>query len=457
MNFNYLPARRLRGLATGAAVVAGALALLSGATPAEAPASLAASGIDLGAFPLTVPTYKFGLEQERYATITEETVARGTTLSELLQGFEADPDLVANLQATALRVVDANKLIADRPYHVFTRRGETVPDFVVYEPNGYEQVVFDFTRGDTYLRAESVTTQLLHGEGLIESNLWNAVTDRYDNAKLALGVQRAIESAISLRSLDKGDDFEMVYERKLVAGEDKGVGRVKAVRLGHRGRDVIAIHFERPADGINGYYSLSGENMSSGFLLSPVPGARISSAFNLRRFHPVLKRRRPHYGTDYAAPRGTPIVAVADGKVVQVSRTRGNGKFVKIKHDDTYSTQYLHMSRHVKGMRPGDWVTQGQTIGYVGSTGLATGPHVCFRFWKNGRQVNHLNQELPLGKPLPAHLIEEYFAERDTMLELLDFDYGAVLDGLAAPESAAAPDSPAAAGVGAGDAPVAES
>ena len=387
------------------------------------------SSESLGAFPLTIPTYKFGLEQERYAAIEEHAIARGTTLSQWLGAFEAGPDLTANLQANALRVIDAGKLIADRPYTTFTRAGEAQPDYVVYEPNGYEQVVFDFTAGNTYRRAEQVTTQLLHGSGNIESNLWNAVTDRYDNAKLALGVQRAIESAISLRSLDKGDDFEMIYERKLVAGEDKGVGRVKAVRLSHRGRDVLAIHFERPEDGINGYYSLAGENMSSGFLLSPVPGARISSAYNLRRFHPVLKRRRPHYGTDYAAPRGTPIVAVADGKVVQVSRTRGNGKFVKIKHDDTYTTQYLHMSRHVKGMRPGQWVNQGQTIGYVGSTGLATGPHVCFRFWKNGKQVNHLNQQLPLGKPLPEHLIDAYFAERDTMLELLDFDYKALLDG----------------------------
>lgn len=388
----------------------------------------------LSAFPLTVPTYKFGLEQERYQSIETKAIKRGTTLSELLQSFDADPDVTANLQASALRSLDATRLVAERPYTIFTRRGETIPDFVVYEPNGYEQLVFDFTKGNSYVRAEEVTTQLLHGEGVVNSNLWNSVTDQGYSAKLALGVQRAIESAISLRSLSKGDDFEMIYERKLVSGEDKGVGRVKAVRLRHNKRDVIAIHFERPEDGINGYYNLAGENMSSGFLLSPVPGARISSAYNLRRFHPVLKRRKPHYGTDYAAPRNTPIVAVADGKVIQVSRTRGNGKFVKIKHDDTYTTQYLHMNKHVKGMRVGDWVNQGQTIGYVGSTGLATGPHVCFRFWKNGKQVNHLNQELPMGKPLPEHLIEEYFQERDTMLELLEYDYDAVLDGHATKE-----------------------
>ncbi len=423
----------MRNNKTTAAVRAAALTLLAivGAFMLQ---SSTADLSGLSAFPLTVPTYKFGLEQERYQTIETREVKRGTSLSELLQSFNADPDITANLQASALRSLDATKLVAERPYTLFTRAGEDVPDFVVYEPNGYEQLIFDFTKGNSYVRAEEVTTQLLHGEGIVTSNLWNSVMEQGHNAKLALGVQRAIESAISLRSLNKGDDYEMIYERKLVEGKDKGVGRVKAVRLSHNKRDVIAIHFERPEDGINGYYNLAGENMSSGFLLSPVPGARISSAYNLRRFHPVLKRRKPHYGTDYAAPRGTPIVSVAEGKVVQISRTRGNGKFVKIKHDDTFTTQYLHMSRHVKGMRRGDWVNQGQTIGYVGSTGLATGPHVCFRFWKNGKQVNHLNQELPMGKPLPEHLIEEYFAERDTMLELLDYDYDAVLDGLATKE-----------------------
>ena len=405
------------------AACASALAAVAIALGFTLQSSAPTSSAGLGALPLRVPTYKFGLEQERYGTIIEDSVRSGTSLSQLLQGFGADADLTANLQASALRVLDANKLIADRPLTVFTKANQAVPDYVVYEPNGYEQLVFDFTRGDAYLRAEAVTTQLLHGTGSVESNLWNSVTDQGGSPKLALGVQRAIESTISLRSLDKGDEYEMIYERKLVGGEDKGVGRVKAVRLSHRGRDVLAIHFERPEDGVNGYYSLEGENLSSGFLLSPVPGARISSAYNLRRFHPVLKRRRPHYGTDYAAPRGTPIIAVAEGKVVEVSRTRGNGKYVKIKHDDTYSTQYLHMSRHVKGMRPGQWVSQGQTIGYVGSTGLATGPHVCFRFWRNGKQVNHLNQQLPMGKPLPDHLIEDFFAERNTMLELLDYDY----------------------------------
>ena len=406
-----------------ALLTAAAASALVAAKPDAAPAATEQRA--LGALPLTIPTYRFGIVEQRYGSITTDEVARGTTLSELLQGFDAGPDVTANVQATALQIMDAGDLVAERPLTVFRKTQEAVPDYVVYEPNGYEQIVFNFVTGEATKREEEVLTEVLELEGVVESNLWNAVTDRGGSPKLALGVQRAIETAVSLRSLAKGDKFTAVYERKSVNGQDLGVGRVKAVRLEHGRRDIIALHFEDPAEGINGYYSVEGENMRSGFLLSPVPGARISSAYNLRRFHPVLKRRKPHYGTDYAARTGTPIVAVADGKVVKVSSSRGNGKFVKIKHDDTYSTQYLHMSRHVKGMRAGDYVTQGQTIGYVGSTGLATGPHVCFRFWKHGKQVNHLNQELPKGQPLPEHLIGDFEVERDELLRALDYDYEA--------------------------------
>ncbi len=367
-----------------------------------------------------MPTYRFGLEQERYASIEESKIERGATLSQWLADFGANDTITANLQATALQLVDAQKLVANRPYTVFTRGGEEVPTYVVYESNDYEQLVFDFDEARTRLRAEAVRTDLVRGRGTIQSNLWNAVTDQGLSPRIAQGVQKALQSAIPLRSLDKGDAFEMVYEKKFVDGEYRGVGKVKMVSLAHRGKTVRAFYFERPNEGIKGYYSEEGENMTSGYLLSPVPGARISSAYNLRRFHPVLKRHKPHYGTDYAAPHGTPIISVANGKVTKVSRTRGNGKFVKIKHDDTYSTQYLHMTRHAKGLRVGQFVEQGQVIGYVGSTGLATGPHTCFRFWKNKKQVNHLNQSLPMGQPLPESLREAFFAERDAMLAMLD-------------------------------------
>ncbi len=155
------------------------------------------------------------------------------------------------------------------------------------------------------------------------------------------------------------------------------------------------------------------------FLLSPVKYSRISSPFSYSRFHPIKKRRIPHLGTDYAALHGTPIRTVADGVVISASYTKSNGKYVKIKHDKTYQTQYLHMSRFAKGIVPGATVTRGQTIGFVGSTGLATGPHVCFRFWKNGRQVNHLRENFPPADPMPDEYLPSFFQKRDEIVNFL--------------------------------------
>ena len=153
---------------------------------------------------------------------------------------------------------------------------------------------------------------------------------------------------------------------------------------------------------------------------APVKYSRISSRFSRRRFHPVLKRRKAHLGTDFAAPRGTPVFATANGVVTRAGRTRGNGNFVKIKHNKIYSTQYLHFTRIAKGIRPGVAVKQGQTIGYVGSTGLATGPHVCYRFWKNGRQVDPMRQKLPSPPPMAKKDLPQYMVYMDSVKLILD-------------------------------------
>lgn len=403
-----------RGAIAGVTVAGGLLAAigLQSYTPSEAS--------DLGALHLVVPSYKYGLEVERFGELVEDEVSPGTTLSELIESYTDDKDVKARLLLNALQKLDESNLRAGKKLTAFHRAGEETPEYVVYEKSSFEQIVFDFATGDAYAREDEIDTELVTGSAVVESNLWNAVKGAGYSNRVALGVTRAIEMAIPLRNLDKGDAFDMLYERKLVDGEEKGQGRVKLARLSHRGEDIYAIHFARPEAGINGYYDINGESVQTGYLLNPVRGSRLSSGYNLRRFHPVLKRRRPHRGTDFAAPRGRPIMSVADGVVEKVGYGRGNGKFVKIKHDERRSTQYLHMSKHAKGMRVGDRVTQGETIGYVGSTGLSTGPHVCFRFWLDGKQVNHLTADLPKANPLPKALVTEFEAERDALLTQLE-------------------------------------
>lgn len=140
----------------------------------------------------------------------------------------------------------------------------------------------------------------------------------------------------------------------------------------------------------------------------------------MNRFHPIYKTRKPHLGTDYAAPTGTPILATADGTVSRASRSRGNGIYVKLKHNKVYDTQYLHMSKIADGIRPGVRVKQGQVIGYVGSTGAATGPHVCYRFWKNGRQINHRSEKFPKSEPMKEEVLPEYMKYIEPLKKQLD-------------------------------------
>ena len=254
--------------------------------------------------------------------------------------------------------------------------------------------------------------------GSIESSLWNAMVDNGMSFELTARMEDALQWSIDFHHLQKGDQFKLVYDENYIEGKPVGVGQVHAAYYKNFDNEYYAIYY--PEGKHQGYYDLEGRPMKAFFLKAPVKYSRISSYYNLNRFHPILKRRRPHFGTDYAAPYGTPIYAVGNGVVTKASYTKGNGNFVKIKHDKVYETQYLHMQSFAKGISSGVHVKQGQVIGYVGSTGLATGPHVCFRFWKNGKQVNHLRLNFPPPEPIPESEIPEFKKIRDEFLAQLD-------------------------------------
>jgi murein DD-endopeptidase MepM/ murein hydrolase activator NlpD len=233
-------------------------------------------------------------------------------------------------------------------------------------------------------------------------------------------MEDALETSVDFSHVQVGDEFKLVYDEKYIEGKRVGVGNVHAAYYKQADSDKEHYVFWYDGGGEHvGFYDQEGRPMKGRFLKAPVKYTRISSRYNPRRFHPVLKRVRPHLGTDYAAPTGTPIYAVGNGVVVAKGYTKGNGNYIKIKHDKVYQTQYLHMSGFAKGIKKGSYVSQGQVIGYVGSTGLATGPHVCFRFWKNGKQINHLREYFPPSKPLPDELLPEFFKVRDVYMEKL--------------------------------------
>ena len=203
---------------------------------------------------------------------------------------------------------------------------------------------------------------------------------------------------MDFQALQKGDVYKVVFEEKVIEEQVVSISGIHFAYFNHKGEEMHAIPFEQ--NGQLTFFNQAGESFKKAFLRDPLKYSRISSRYNLNRFHPVQKKYKAHLGTDYAAPTGTEIRSVGDGTVQDASYSAANGNYVKIKHNETNTTQYLHLSKISKNLRRGDRVKQGQVIGYVGSTGLATGPHVCFRFWKNGQQVDHRKEKLPKSDPV---------------------------------------------------------
>lgn len=236
----------------------------------------------------------------------------------------------------------------------------------------------------------------------ISSSLHQAVADGGGSPVLANRLGDIFAYVIDFhKDLQRGDQVEVLVERKHFRGEFAGYGRILAAEFMVRGRRHTAVYF-RHAGGK--YYNFEGESLRRAFLRSPLRYTRISSRFSKRRFHPLLKRYRPHFGVDYAAPRGTPVHAVADGVVAWVGRKSQAGKTIKLRHGGGYRTSYLHLYRYARGIRKGGRVFQGQVIGYVGSTGLSTGPHLDYRLSRYGRYLDPLKAKLPKGMPLPRSL-----------------------------------------------------
>jgi len=205
-------------------------------------------------------------------------------------------------------------------------------------------------------------------------------------------------TSIDFYRIQKGDRFRAIYTVKMVNGEAVGVDEIQAAIFDHMDAPYYAFLFAQGSK--VDYFDEDGNSLRKAFLQAPLKFSRMTSGYTTRRFHPVQKRWKAHLGTDYAAPTGTPIMAVGDGIVTEARYSKFNGNYVKIKHNSTYTTQYLHMSKIGSGVKAGVRVRQGQTIGYVGSTGLATGPHVCFRFWKYGKQVDHRQEKIPPSEPI---------------------------------------------------------
>jgi murein DD-endopeptidase MepM/ murein hydrolase activator NlpD len=362
---------------------------------------------------------EFGIPHHAYQ-VQSGVVAPRQTLSHILARFDLGPAEIDAIAAQMLDVFNPRRIRAGNSYHGYFKPEDSLSiSYFVYEISQLEYVMVHFDDIVNVSReAKEVDTRIQTAVGIIRSSLWNVLRDNGLHPELAIRLSEVLAWEVDFYRIQDGDRFKVVYQEDFVGDRSVGIPAIDAVFFVHQGRDILGFRFEE--DTLSGFYNPQGENLRKVFLKAPLEFVRITSRYSHSRLHPILNQRRPHYGTDYAAPHGTPILAVGDGVVTEARYSSGNGNYVRIRHNSVYETQYLHMSRFGNGIRPGARVTQGQVIGYVGSTGLATGPHVCFRFWKNGQQVDHLREEFPSADPLPVDYHGQFAVIRDSLMHILN-------------------------------------
>lgn len=360
--------------------------------------------------PIEIPRIEFGFNLNDF-NVVQDTVRSGDSFGQLLFNNNLSYSEIANITETVKDSFDVRKLNINKQFTILKSEDSlNKPEVFIYQPNKIDYIVVDFRDSIPIATRKSKPVTIVENtaSGVISSSLSETIEGQGLSYNIANDLSTIYAWTIDFFKLQKGDKFKIIYDEKFIDDTTYvGVDKIKAAYFEHNNRPFYA--FEFVADTINeipDYFDEEGKTLRKAFLKAPLKFSRISSRFSPRRFHPVQKRWKAHKGTDYAALRGTPILTTANGKVVKSGYTRGNGNYVKVKHNSTYSTQYLHMSK--RAVKVGDFVKQGEVIGYVGSTGLATGPHVCYRFWKNGRQVDPYRQKLPEAKPMDKKLIPTY-------------------------------------------------
>jgi len=394
----------------------GLLVLLSGFLIFDALPS-SNDDIPLGALPIVEPNLKYGMALDTFI-MKEDIIEENEFIADIFLANNVSYNKMTNVLNAGKDVFDVRSLRAGKPYTFLYKDSTTTPEYFVYDASPYKYYLFDLQEDKIEEVKKPIEYRMQHASGTIESSLWNAFIDNGMNPQVAVKMEDAFGYSLSLYHLMEGDRFKLVYEEEVIDGEIVGIGKLHAAVLENSSKAFYAFNYETKA--YEGYFDEEARTMKKQFLRSPLEIGYISSRYNPRRFHPIDKRVKAHKGTDYAAPRGTPIRAVANGIVTRASRTSGNGNYVKIKHDKTYQTQYLHMQKFAKGIKSGAQVKQGETIGYVGSTGKATGPHVCFRFWKNGRQVDHLRLNFPPADPMPEDEVPDFMVVKDSLNNILE-------------------------------------
>ncbi len=364
----------------------------------------------------------FGFNLEDF-TVQQDTVKYGDSFGELMLKNKVDYPKITKISEEYRDTFDVRKIRVGKPYLILKSKDTLEKAQVfIYENDPINYTVIDLRDSVlAYRNKKKVKYVEREASGVIETSLSEAILDQGIDYNVTNNLSEIYAWTIDFFRLQKGDKFKVIYKEKYINDSIyAGAEPIESAYFEHNGRPIYAFAYENDSlKNIVDYFDEEANNLRRTFLRAPVKFSRISSRYNLkRRIRYYGYKLRPHKGTDYAAPIGTPIMATADGTVTESTRRGGNGKYVKIRHNGTYSTQYLHMK--AQNVKKGEFVRQGDVIGWIGMTGNTGGPHVCYRFWKNGRQVDPLREKLPLAEPLAEPLRPDYFAYIAPIKEQLD-------------------------------------
>ncbi len=365
------------------------------------------------------PYLLYGIDTTDF-DIVEGRVRRNQFLSEILDRYEISYADLNNIIENSDEILDLRNIKAGNRYTLLLHRDSIAKAaYMIYNDSPETTYILDFTDSLKIRKINSeIETRLKYSSGVIETSLWNAIIDESLNPMLAVELSEIYAWTIDFFGLQAGDRFRIIYEEEFIGTISNGITKIYGAWFSHSGTDFYAIPIIQ--GGVESYYDLEGNSLKKAFLKAPLRYSRISSRFSNSRMHPILRIRRPHHGVDYAAPIGTPVHAVGDGRVIMTEYQNGSGRIVKIRHNSVYTTAYMHLSRYGKGISVGKYVKQGDIIGYVGSSGLSTGPHLDFRFYKNGQAVDPLKIKAPPVEPVSEENLGKFVKVNNVIKQLLD-------------------------------------
>jgi len=365
------------------------------------------------------PVLLFNLPMDSF-NIVPGKIRSGQNLSDILMTKGIPMTKIDEISKKSILTFDLRKMKINNSYYFFMNKKETSKvDYFIYEISPVDYVVYDLSDSlRIYKEKKPIVTQIKTASGVITSSLWNTMKAQALDPMLAMDLSEIYAWSIDFFGIQKGDKFRVIYEENFVFGKSIGIGRIFASQFVHANEDFYAFRFTQNNE--ESYFDNKGKSLKKAFLKAPLTFNRISSVFSASRFHPVLKIYRPHFGVDYAAPTGTPVVSISDGTVIAKGyQAAGGGNFLKIKHNSAYTTSYMHLSKFGAGIATGVRVHQGQLIGYVGATGLASGPHLDFRVFLNGDAVDPLKVKSPPTEPIMEKNLKSYTIHCDSMMTKL--------------------------------------